>query len=153
MVQALLIKHADNDLASQRELLQAIFDNILVLWDARLQRFRLNRYTETVLGWSTEDANDGDFMSKVYPDPDYRKQVASYMLSLGSGWKEWQVATKHGNSIAIDWANARLSGETMIGIGVDLRERKQMEIALKKNQQKLSEKLRELQNSNEELTE
>ncbi|MCF8050095.1 MAG: GAF domain-containing protein [Desulfobacterales bacterium] len=156
MVQALLSKRADNDLAFQRELLQAIFDNIpvlLVLWDARLQRFRLNRYTETVLGWSTEDANDGDFMSKVYPDPDYRKQVASYMLSLGSGWKEWQVATKDGNSVAIDWANARLSGETMIGIGVDLRERKQMEIALKKNQQKLSEKLRELQNNNEELSE
>jgi two-component system CheB/CheR fusion protein len=135
-------KQLENTLASQRELLQSIFDNIpvmLVIWDEQLQRFTLNRHAEKVLGWTTADANKDDFMSKVYPDTAYREKVAAYMQSLEPGWREWEVATKDGGRVISEWANIRLSDDTMIGIGVDITERKRSEEALYESNQELNE--------------
>lgn len=127
-------KQVEHQLASQRELLEGIFDNIpilLVMWNPQFQRFTLNRHAESVLGWT---ANDGDFMSKVYPDAEYRAKVIEYMQSLKSGWHEWICTSKDGGHVPIDWANIRLSDDTMIGIGVDLRERKRAEQTLKESE-------------------
>ena len=126
-------KQTEEKLSRQREFLQRVVDNIpvmLVMWDPNLSRFTLNRHAEAVLGW-TAATNDGDFMSKVYPEESYRAEVAAYMQSLTPGWHEWIVTTKDGQRVACDWANIRLSDETMIGIGVDLRERKKIEDALR----------------------
>jgi PAS domain-containing protein len=125
--------------AHQKELLQSIVDNIpvfLVMYDPRLKRFRLNRHAEAVLGWTTADANTGDFMSKVYPDPAYRAGVVAYMQSLEPGWREWNVTTKGGGSVPSSWANIRLSDETMVGIGVDLRTRNQALQALQESERR-----------------
>lgn len=130
-------KRREEELARQRLLLQRIFDNIpvlLVLWNSRLQRFTLNRHAETVLGWTTADANEGDFMSKVYPDPAYRAEVAAYMQSLETGWREWSVTSKQGERIPINWANIPLENDNRIGIGVDLHERKRAEEELARQQ-------------------
>lgn len=115
------------------ELLERLYETIpvlLVMWDPQLERFTLNAQTEKVLGWTTEDANDGDFMCKVYPDPEYRARVSMYMQTLEPGWREWLVTAKSGEKIPIEWANIRLSDRTLIGIGVDLRQRKEAEAAL-----------------------
>ncbi len=128
-------KRAEEELARQRELLQSIFDNIpvmLVLWDSQLQHFSLNRYAEAVLGWKDADVTSGDFLSKVYPDLAYRAQVAAHMRSLKSGWREWNATTKDGERVPSDWANIRLADNRMIGIGVDLTERKQSEARIKR---------------------
>jgi PAS domain S-box-containing protein len=131
-------KISEQALAHQRELLQRIFDNVpvlLVIWDLRLQRFTLNHHAESVLGWTTREANDAvDFMSELYPDPEYRAEASAYMRSLESGWREWTVTTKSGERFPIDWANIHLTDDTMIGIGVDLRERKRAEAALRESE-------------------
>jgi PAS domain S-box-containing protein len=127
------LRHAEEALGRERALLQSIFDNIpvlLVLWDPRLGRFTLNRHAETVLGWSSAEANDGDFMSRVYPDPEYRAEVGEFMHALQPGFREWLSTTKDGDQVPIEWANVRLRDDTAIGIGVDLRKRKQAEEAL-----------------------
>lgn len=114
-----------------RELLQRLVDNIpimIVKWDAQLKRFELNRHATEVLGWTNQDANDGiDFMEKVYPYPEYRSQVARFMQSLIPEWRELEVTAKDGRKIPSSWANIRLSDDTMVGIGIDLTERKQAE--------------------------
>jgi PAS domain S-box-containing protein len=133
-------KQIEKALARERELLQRIFDNIpvmLVLWDSRLQSFSLNRHAEAVMGWTSAEANDGDFMSKLYPDPAYRAKAIAYMESLEAGWREWVVTTKDGGRVPTAWANIRLTDDSMIGIGVDLRERKQAEEALRQANERL----------------
>ncbi|WP_170164838.1 PAS domain S-box protein [Thiocapsa rosea] len=132
-------KTAEEALKRERVLLQGIFDSIpvlLVLWDPRLKRFRLNRQAETVLGWSSAEANEGDFMVRVYPDPGYRAEVSVYMQSLRPSFHEWRCMTKGGEEVPIEWANVRLRDDTAIGIGVDLRPRKQAEAALRASETK-----------------
>jgi PAS domain S-box-containing protein len=131
-------KHTEQSLREQRELLQGIFDNIpvmLVLWDPELRRFTLNRHFQQVLGWTDEDANDGrNFMEKVYPDPDRRAEVGAFMQALSPGWKEFEITARNGDVIPTNWSNVRLTDERMIGIGIDLRERKQAEQQLRESE-------------------
>jgi two-component sensor histidine kinase len=70
-------------------------------------------------------------LKRVYPDGQYRAEAIDYMRSLESGWREWTCTTKGGEEVPIDWANIRLSDDTRIGIGVDLRERKRAEAAIR----------------------
>ncbi len=136
------LSNEEQDIAHNRELLEAVFDTVpvlLVVWNARLNSFKLNRRAEEVLGWTTAEANEGDFMSKVYPDKDYRKEVAEFMQSLGSEWRELITTAKNGEPIPCNWANARLADDTMIGIGIDLREIKLVEEALHRSEKRLKQ--------------
>ncbi len=131
-------QEAQEEFDRQKELLEQLFENIpvlLVVWDQRLERFRLNSYADTVLGWDEEDANNR-LMEKVYPDPEYREVVAAYMKSLEPGFRELLSTSKDGEAIPIDWANVRLSDESMIGIGVDLRESKKATEDLRRSEER-----------------
>ncbi len=132
-------KIAEEELARNHEVLQSIYDAIpvlLVIWDAKQQKFILNRQTEKTLGWTTDDANDGNFMVNVYPDPDYRREVATFMASHDPGWREWLARTKDGDAAPIEWTNVQLTDDSSIGIGLDLRERKKAEENLKKSEER-----------------
>jgi PAS domain S-box-containing protein len=137
-------KRAEEVSNSQRALLAAITDNIPVLlciWDPSLQNFRFNKHLRDLLGWSEADAADGDFMAKVYPDPAYRKEVIDYMLTLASGWRDLKTTAKDGTALDISWANIRLADGTNIGIGVDVRERKAAEDAVRESEDRLKSAL------------
>jgi len=128
------------ELRRQRELLWRVFSRIpvlLVMWEPRHERFTLNRHAEDVLGWTTRDANEIDFMAAVYPDPDYRADVAAYMDMLERGWREVLCTTSDGRRVPIEWSNLRLTDETMIGIGIDVSERKASERALQESEERL----------------
>ncbi len=133
-------KKAEQKLANQKELLESIFDNIpilLCIWDPDLQRFTLNEFAQKTIGWTDEDANSFDFMEKVYPDPNYRQEVIQFMQNRQTCWKELQTTVKSGQEIPINWANIHLSDQTSVGIGVDLRELKEAEAALRTSENRL----------------
>jgi PAS domain S-box-containing protein len=107
-----------------RELLQGIIDHIpvmLCVYDPELQRFELNREAQRVLGWTDADANEGDFLTKLYPDRAYRASAIEYMRQLTPGWREWLPRAKDGSKVHTEWANIRLSDDRIIGIGIDVR--------------------------------
>ena len=128
------------ELAKERELFEGIFNNIPVMmtvYDPELKYLRFNKEYMNTLGWTEEDAADGMLMAKVYPDPDYRKKVSETMHPMESGWKEWNVTSKDGKTILSSWANILLSSGTIIGIGIDMRERREAEEKRRENEQRL----------------
>jgi PAS domain S-box-containing protein len=136
-----IAERAQNEeaLLRHRELLQRVFEEIpvlLVMWEPRFGRFTLNRHAEEVLGLSTAEANAVDFMSAVYPRAEYRAEASAFMQSLQPGFREWMSRSKGGEDVPIAWANIRLTDETMIGVGVDLRERKRAEEALRASEER-----------------
>jgi two-component system, cell cycle sensor histidine kinase and response regulator CckA len=141
-------KQAEAERERQRRIFETIIENIpvmLCLFDPQLQSFHLNRECERVLGWTTEDANRGNFIQDVYPDPDYRQAVVDYMQALTPGWRELTCATKNGEVIPCEWANIRLVDDRSIGIGIDLRPRKEAEEALRRSEASLEARAAELQ--------
>ncbi|MDD3071414.1 MAG: PAS domain S-box protein, partial [Methanoculleus horonobensis] len=126
-------KQSRQALEYQQELLQGIVDAIpvmITIYDPDLRFFRLNREFQRVLGWSKEDGARGDLMARFFPDPEYRKVAGDYMQSLRPGWRDLLLIAKDGSVVETAWANIRLSDDTRVGIGIDIRERKRAEAAL-----------------------
>ncbi|HEX3034112.1 MAG TPA: PAS domain S-box protein [Thermodesulfobacteriota bacterium] len=127
-------KRVEEALERERELLQRIMDNIPVMiavYEPSTKVMRLNKEFERLIGWSTEEARQVDLMEQCYPNPEYREMVREYMKSLQEGWKDLKVTTKDGDWVESSWSNIRLSDNTHIGIGIDIRERKQAENRLR----------------------
>jgi PAS domain S-box-containing protein len=123
-------KQVEDPLHRERELLQKIFDHIpvmIAMYEPNTKVLQLNREFERLTGWSTEEARQVDFMEKCYPDPEYRAWVRAYMESLSEGWQDILMTTKDGSILQSSWSNIRLTDDTQVGIGIDIRERKRAE--------------------------
>ncbi len=132
-------KRAERELAHKHELLQTIVDTIpvmITIYDPNLKTFRFNRALREILGWTEEDARGGDLMALCYPDPEYREMVGRFMQSLAPGWRDFVLRAKDGSSVESSWANIRLSDDTQVGIGIDIRERKAGERALRESEER-----------------
>lgn len=129
----------ESDLKHEQEVIQKIFDRIPVMiirYSPDLGKFTVNQEFERITGWTVEEANQLNLMEVCYPDPDYREQVRAFMQSLEEGWMDLALTTKDGNKVETSWSNIRLSGDTHIGIGIDNRERKNAERAMRKSNEK-----------------
>ena len=133
-------ERTDTEWRHNSELLDSIVDTIPVMiavYDPNLRRFTLNREFRQVLGWTEEDLESGDPMIMCYPDPDYREMVRCYMESLEPGWRDFRVRAKGGGFVDSAWANIRLSDETHIGIGIDMRGRRAADLELRESRERL----------------
>ncbi|MGD8948285.1 MAG: PAS domain S-box protein [Desulfobacterales bacterium] len=134
-------KATEKKLEHERELLQTIIDTVpvmITIYDPALKRFSFNQEFRRVLGWSDSDMTDGDPMKLFYPDPSERAAAQQFMESLEPGWQDFKVTAKDGDPVESQWANIRLSDDTQIGIGIDIRERKRAEAALKRARDNLN---------------
>jgi PAS domain S-box-containing protein len=119
-------KTAGKKLEHERELLQTIIETIpvmITIYDPALQRFRFNQEFRRILGWSEQDMNSGDPMEKFYADASEREAARQFMESLESGWRTFKVTAREGRTVESSWANIRLSDDTRVGVGIDVRER------------------------------
>ena len=133
-------KQVEEALRRERELLQKVFDRIPVMismYRPDTHVLHLNKEFERLTGWTTEEARQVDLMEKCYPDPEYRESVRAYMGSLEEGWQDIDMTTKDGGVLSSSWTNLRLSDDTHIGIGVDIRERKRSRQALRESEERL----------------
>ncbi|WP_214020245.1 PAS domain S-box protein [Methanoculleus sp.] len=131
-------KRAERELAHGHELLQKIVDAIpvmITIYDPNLKTFRFNHALREILGWTEEGASSGDLMALCYPDPECREMVGRFMQSLEPGWRDLVLQAKDGSRVESSWANIRLSDDTQVSIGIDIRERKAAERALRESEE------------------
>ncbi|PIB36190.1 hypothetical protein BFP72_12695 [Reichenbachiella sp. 5M10] len=135
-------KNAEENFAKEKELLNAIIDNIPVLltrYDPSSNVQFLNKEFEKKVGWKTAELQTIDLLNKVYPDPDYREKALAYMQKATSEWKEFRITSKFGHHIDSEWCNIKLDGGVQIGIGIDITDRKKAENQLRHHQELLNE--------------
>jgi PAS domain S-box-containing protein len=119
--------------------MDAIIDHLPILlcvWRHDLRGLHFNRQARQVLGWSEQDAADGDFMAKVFPDLADRQRALKFMASNGTEFRDMKVTARDGSVIDISWSNVTLAPGISLGIGVDIRQRVQAEQALRESEQR-----------------
>jgi PAS domain S-box-containing protein len=141
-------KKNEQQLKSERELLQTIIDTIpvmITLYDPQIRKVEYNKAFEMITGWTERDASQKPLMELVYPDQDQRKVVAEYMRSLTPGFRDLVMTGKNGDPIETSWANVRIPDGRQVGIGIDMRDRKHYEENLRKRTEELSAANRDLE--------
>jgi len=126
-------KELETALINEKTLLKAIIDNIpilITLYDPKINMLFLNKEFESKLGITAEEAAEIDIMEFFYPDENIRKQAAEHMLNAPNEWKEFPVKAKNGEIIESEWINIKLKNGTLIGIGIDITERKKTKLEL-----------------------
>lgn len=116
---------------SQNELLNVMFENIpVILWrsDPEINTVWYNKEFSKKIGWETKATSNINYMlEKCYPDPDYRKSVVAFMERADSSWKEFVLTNCEGRRVPCLWSNIKLKDGSLIGIGIDLTDRKEYE--------------------------
>ncbi|MEG3980587.1 PAS domain S-box protein [Microcoleus sp. T3B2] len=126
-------QQAEEALRYQKEMFQTIVDHIPVmigLFNKQGKIELLNPEFEKILGWSLEDWQQKDILAECYPDPVYCQSVLEHMLSATGKWKDFTTLTARGQQLETSWANVALSSGYFLGIGQDISDRKQKELAL-----------------------
>lgn len=132
----------EKKLRQQKELLQAIIDNIPVMITIFNKQFDiklLNNEFVRLVGWNEEEVRDIDILKKCYPNPEYRKIVWEYIISGKMGWRDIEMRTRDGKVLDTCWSNVKLPEEIQVGIGIDITGRKRTERELEKYREHLEE--------------
>jgi PAS domain S-box-containing protein len=138
-------KRVEDELRSQKEVLQEIFDHIPVMINSIGPGGEIklvNREWQRVVGWTWEEIRERsldivDVISECYPDPQRRKEVLTFISTSSGEWKELQARVRDGRLLDTVWAMAHLSDGSSIGFGRDITEQKQWEHRLNASTEKL----------------
>ncbi|MEI6520364.1 MAG: ATP-binding protein, partial [bacterium] len=130
------LRVAAEELRQRNEFIQAVIDNLpigLALNSiSNGKKLYMNKQFTEIYGWSDEDIVDvPTFFEKVYPDPEYRKQVIERVnADLASGdptrmiWDNMRITTETGEKRYIYARNIPLSEQDlMVSTVQDITER------------------------------
>jgi diguanylate cyclase (GGDEF)-like protein/PAS domain S-box-containing protein len=127
-------KQAQLELHYQKELLQTIFDHLplmIGLYSDDGEILMINRELERVIGWTKEEYKTVDVLKACYPNPEDYKLATNHIINADRTWNDSKCRVRDGRIIDTSWAQVGLSDGRIIGIGQDITDRKQAEIALK----------------------
>ncbi len=128
-------RRASATLRREQELLQTIIDALpvmITLYEPNTNVLRVNPEFERVTGWTAEPS----LMERCFPDPEHREEARQFMLACAPGWKDFLTRTRDGREVETCWANIRLSDGRQVGIGLDVRERRRAEAALRESEER-----------------
>lgn len=135
-------KEDEQQLAAQKELFERIINTIPVMitrFDPKTNVTMVNAEFEKKTGYSNELINKINLMEEAYPDEAERQRAADYMLRAEVAWEEFRVRKHDGGYLDSIWSNIRLTSGLLIGIGIDLTDKKLIESTIKYAQIKAEE--------------
>ena len=143
------VRERTAELSHAKELLQTIIDHIpvmLCLFDPKGQVRVLNSHFENLLGFGFQEVGRIDLKNECYPTPTICGEIWPHIKCGKPGWKDFAITTKDGRTLETSWANVTLSDGSLMGIGIDITDRKRAEEEIKLYLTQLERSNRELQN-------
>jgi PAS domain S-box-containing protein len=132
-------KRAEDELRSQKEVFQTIFENIPVMIaffgkDGQIEL--VNPEWERTMGWTLKEIREHnlDIFAEAYPDPQYRQMARDFAASTTAGHAEFNVRVRDGRVINMAADVVQLSDRSTLGIGRDITERKRSEAELRESE-------------------
>lgn len=125
-------KRVEKQVKQQKEVLQTIFDQVPVLFalfDERYQIQWINRAWKDKLGWTIDDLKTQTWLTEFYPDSPDTETLSNHLEKATSEWRDFKIFKPDGDGLEISWAFILLSSGERIGIGQDIRDRKQAQEA------------------------
>jgi PAS domain S-box-containing protein len=144
-----VFKEQTVELFRTNELLQTIIDHIpamLFICDSSDKVKLINREFESLIGSHIEETDAMELMRVCHPEPGLGEEMWTYIKDARPGWRDFFLRTSEGKDLDISWASVRLSDGSIIGIGIDITERKRAV-------EKLANYMEQLERSNRELQE
>lgn len=139
-----IIDIGTDELETIAESLQIILDKAPVMiccYDASGNVLFVNRAFEDTLGWSLAEARSNDMVASCYPDPVDRRRAMDFMMSGRTDCQDFRMHCRNNDVLETSWANAPLTENIRIGIGLDITKRKQAEEAVRRLSRKTLEML------------
>ncbi len=143
----LIRRETEKALAQQKELLEAIVDNIpamLVTCDDAGTLRTTNRQFGQMFG-TAGDAREAADAVQCLDDEDRPRRLWECLKGAHAGWHDIRLLERNNGVLETSWAAVRLSDGTHVGIGIDVSERKRAEDTLRRYAEKLEWSNRELQ--------
>ncbi|HEY9808640.1 MAG TPA: PAS domain S-box protein [Halomicronema sp.] len=142
-------KEAEAALIESEERFRLILQNMPVMLNAIDSNGNVilwNKECERVTGYSAlEVEGNPKSFEMMYPDPNYRNAIFEEWEQRGHDYRNWEleIVTKNGETKIISWSNISkffpVPGWETWGIGVDITERKNVEIALQQSESQYRE--------------
>lgn len=124
-------KELERHLRQQADLLRAIGEHApIILMINELDTGKpvwVSKEMERVLGYTLDELKQPGIMGKLYPDPVYRQKVTEFFMQAAREWGEITIQPKTGPPIDLAWINISVLDNLLVGIGLDLTERKQLQ--------------------------
>ena len=135
-------KIAERERRIYTERLEAILKNIpvMIAYPDKEGHYQwVNRQWEKTYGWSLEEAKQLNGMREHFRDEEERQRVIDFIRqSVDTGkWEDFKSQRKDGTDIDTTWSNISLTDGSIIGIGVDITDRKRMEHDLQASLERL----------------
>jgi|GEM_PF-2021747 len=130
---------AQDRLTRQNEMLQKIINSIPVMvcfFDAQGNIGLVNDEFTRVLGYSVEDFQERSLTALATPTDQDRQAFWDHMMTEEPWWRDFSVRTKDDAQVLSSWATAGLPDGSYVGIGIDIRQRREFEDRLRESEER-----------------
>lgn len=126
-------------LARQNDMLQRIIDNVPVMlcfFDAEGHIGLVNNEFTRVLGYTVEDFREQNLTALADASDRERQAFRDHMMTQEPWWRDFAVRTKDGEAVLSSWATAGMPDGSYVGIGIDIRQRREFEDRLRESEER-----------------
>jgi len=130
---------AQTKLLQQNEVLQSIINHVPVMlcfFDADGHVGMINEEFTRVLGYRLEDFREQNLLTLCRSDPECRRAFREHILTSEPLWQDHFIRTAGADEVLSAWATVKLADGSYVGIGLDIRARKELENRLRENEER-----------------